>query len=137
MGQIMKRLIGFLLAISMFFVIASCKKSDSSNPVNIGPGLGGVTFAINQKAGTQGGIIFTAKPSTNVTITQITVSLPAQSYQDILQGDGQTVYQGGQTYDLDEYTGVASGQQWTFKFEGKLGTAQGQAYNVTSNYTVP
>ena len=81
--------------------------------------------------------MFTAKPSAAVTVTRITVSLPAQNFNDVLQGDGTTVYQGGQTYDLEEYTGVASGQQWTFKFEGKLCSAQGQAYNVTSNYTIP
>ena len=80
--------------------------------------------------------MFTAKPSAAATVTQITVSLPAQNFNDVLQGDGQTVFQGGTVYDLDEYTGVTSGQQWTFKFEGKLGSAQGQPYDVTSNYTV-
>ena len=81
--------------------------------------------------------MFTAKPSAAVTVTQVTISLPAQSFQDIVQGDWQTVFQSGQVYDLDQYLGVASGQQWTFKFEGKLGGAQGQQYTVTSNYTVP
>lgn len=126
-----------LLLVSLTFI--SCKKKDDSSPTNPilgGGGTGSVTFTIGQKPGTQGGIIFTARPSTNVTIDQVTVSLPAQGYQDVLQGDGQTVYQGNQTYDLDEYIGVAAGQQWTFKFEGKLGSPQGQAYSVTSNYTV-
>jgi len=102
-----------------------------------GTGTGGVTFTIGQRQGNQGGIMFTAKPSAAATVTQITVSLPAQNFNDVLQGDGTTVFQGGTVYDLDEYNGVASGQQWTFKFEGKLGSAQGQQYTVTSNYTVP
>lgn len=130
----------FVLCSIIFLAISlvSCKKKDSSEPTSpIGGGTSVVTFAIGQKAGTSGGIIFTARPSTNVTISRVTVSLPAQGYEDILQGDDQTIYQGGQTYDLDEYIGVASGQQWTFKFEGKIGNPQGQAYNVTSNYTVP
>lgn len=130
---------GFLfIVIFLTLTLVSCKKKDSSEPTNpIGGGTTGVNFTIGQRAGTQGGIIFTAKPSTNITISKVTVSLPAQGYEDILQGDGQTVFVGGETYDLDEYSGVASGQQWTFKFEGKLGSAQGQPYNVTSNYTVP
>lgn len=133
----MKSLARACLLIFFSLIIFSCKK-DSSNPSSpiIGGSTGSVTFTIGQRQGNQG-IIFTAKPSAAVIITQITVSLPAQSYQDVLQGDGQTVFQSGQTYDLDEYTGVASGQLWTFKFEGKLGSAQGQLYTVTSNYTVP
>jgi hypothetical protein len=130
----------YLLLLFLLVFLTGCKKDD---PVSTGSGGlditggGGVTFTISQRQGNQGGIMFTAKPSTAVTVTQITVSLPAQNFNDILQGDGTTVFQGSQTYDLEEYTGVASGQQWTFKFEGKLGSAQGQAYSVTSNYTVP
>jgi len=45
--------------------------------------------------------MFTAKPSAAVTVTQVTISLPAQSFQDIVQGDWQTVFQSGQVYDLD------------------------------------
>lgn len=133
----MKNSFGVYSIIILALIFASCKKSDSGGPTGPILGGGGATFTIGQQQGNQGGIMFTVKPSTNVTSTQVFVSLPAQSFQDTLQGDGQTVYQGGQTYDLVEYGGVASGQQWTFKFEGKLGSAQGQAYSVTSNYTVP
>lgn len=136
----MKKAVGFLLLFSLAITFSSCKKDDSSNPASVGVGTGGtggVTFTIGQRQGNQGGIMFTAKPSTAVTVTQITISLPAQNFNDVLQGDGTTIFQGGTVYDLDEYSGVATGQQWTFKFEGKLGSAQGTAYNVTSNYTVP
>ncbi len=135
----MKKVIGFLLLLTLIVTFSSCKKDGSSNPTSVGVGTGGtgsITFTIGQRQGNQGGIMFTAKPSAAATVTQITVSLPAQNFNDVLQGDGQTVFQGGTVYDLDEYTGVTSGQQWTFKFEGKLGGAQGQPYDVTSNYTV-
>lgn len=134
MNNFLKSIILLLVSLTLI----SCKKKDESGPTNpiLGGGTGSVTFTIGQKPGTQGGIIFTARPSTNITINQVTVSLPAQGYQDVLQGNDQTIYQANQTYDLDEYIGVAAGQQWTFKFEGKLGSPQGQAYSVTSNYAV-
>jgi hypothetical protein len=131
----------FLLALfpSLLILIISCSDNSGSSTDPFGGGsggTGGVTWQIGNRQGQQG-IIFTAQPSTAVTVTQVTVSLPAQNFNDVVQGDGTTVFQPGQFYDISEYTGVASGQQWTFKFEGKLGNAQGQAYNVTSNYTFP
>jgi hypothetical protein len=81
--------------------------------------------------------MFTVKPSTAVTVTGYTISLPAQQLSDPYQGDGTTVYQAGQVYDVAEYNGVASGQQWTFNFKGKLGSSTGTAYDVTTNYTIP
>lgn len=136
----MKRLLaGAFLAVLL--AGAGCSDSDSgSTGTPFGPGGGGggaVAFTIGSRPGNQGGLIFTARPSAAVTVTQITVALPAQSYQDILQGDGTTVFQAGQTYDLDEYTGVATGQAWVFTFQGRIGNAQGQTYSVTSNFTVP
>ena len=136
----MKNILIFLTSIMLIFSIGcSDDSSDSdSNPLGIG-GLGGqgsVSFTIGSTNGQQGGIIFTATPSVDVKITQVTVSLPAQQYTDVLQGDGTTVFSANQSAQLDEYVGAEKGQQWSFKFEGTL-AADGKVFDVTSNYTIP
>jgi hypothetical protein len=134
-----------MLVVLFIITIAGCSKD---NPVVApgtegtiggigGGGTGSITWTISQKPGNQGGIIITASPSTAVTVNFVRISLPSQNYQEDLQGDGQTVFQGGQFYELEEFIGIVSGQQWTFRFVGKTGNAQGQDYDVTANYTVP
>ena len=81
--------------------------------------------------------MFTAAPSSNVTVSEFTISLPAGNVSDTYLTNTTTVFQAATVYTLEEYTGVASGQQWTFEFKGKLGSAQGQDFDVTSNYAVP
>ncbi len=138
----MKKLILFLLPI-LFLAITSCDDSSGvTNPngggiggIGGGGGGGSVTFTIGTSQGEQGGIYFTAAPSVAVKITKVTVSLPAQQFSDVLQGDGTTVYNANEAVLLEEYVGVANGQQWTFQFEGSL-AGNNQTFNVTSNYTV-
>jgi hypothetical protein len=140
----MKQLKSIILVL-FILTIAGCSKD---NPVAAsgtggtiggigGGGTGSLNWTIGQKPGNQGGIIFTASPSTAVTVSLVRISLPSQNYQEDLQGDGQTVFQGGQFYELEEFIGISSGQQWTFRFVGKIGNAQGQDYDLTANYTVP
>lgn len=137
----MKNKLIYLLSLLLAFSIGCSDDSSDSNPIGLG-GLGGtggqgsVSFTIGSTNGQQGGIIFSATPSINVKITQVTVSLPAQQYTDVLEGDGTTVYNANQAVQLDEYVGAEKGQQWTFKFEGTL-AADGKAFDVTSNYTIP
>jgi|CZKP01.1.fsa_nt_gi hypothetical protein len=95
-----------------------------------------VTFTITQQTGTQG-IIFYATPSAAVTMTNVNVSVPAAPFSANYTGDGVTVYPANQAFEINEFTGVQSGQKWVFVFTGKLGSATGTAFNVTSNYTVP
>ena len=138
----MKRLL--ILVIPLFLYLGiGCSDNGGGGTITdpFGPGggggtTGGVTFTIGVTQGQQGGVIFTATPSVAIKITKVTVSLPAQQFTDVLTGDGTTVYQAGQPVALEEYTGVASGQQWTFKFEGTL-ASNNQAFNVTTNFTIP
>lgn len=135
----MKKILLALFSV-LFVLINGCSDSatgSGTDPFGGGGGTGGVTFTVGQRQGNQGGIMFTAKPSTNIILTEFTCSLPAQPFSETHQGDGTTVYQGNQVYDLAEFTGVVSGQQWTFNFKGKIGSATGQDYNVNSNYPVP
>lgn len=138
----MKRLIIYLLPI-LIMTLASCSEDSTgtvTDPFGTG-GIGGgnnsaVTFTISSTNGQQGEVIFNATPSVSVKITKVTVSLPAQQFTDPLAGDGTTVYNANQAVTLETYTGVASGQQWTFQFEGTI-ESNNQTFNVTSNYTVP
>lgn len=131
--------IAFLLSI-----ITGCSDDTSvTSPASGGLGVGGggtgggsVTFTISSTTGQQGEVIFNATPSVSVKITKVTVSLPAQQFTDPLAGDGTTVYNANQLVTLETYTGVSSGQQWTFQFEGSL-SSNNETFNVTSNYTIP
>ena len=134
----MKKIISFIL-IYLFFITGCNNNSGGgiTDPFGTGNGTrtGSVTFTMSTQQGQQG-VIFIATPSVAVKITKVTVSLPAQQFNDVLQGDETTVYNANQIVQLDEYTGVASGQQWTFQFEGTIAN-NNQAFNVTTNYTVP
>jgi len=144
----MKKIIKLLVLFVLTSIIGTGCSDDSAgggitDPFGTGGGTGNnnnntgtVTFTIGTTPGTQGGIIFTATPSVSVKITKVIVSLPSQQYVDTLTDDGVTVFQGNQTFMIQEYIGVASGQKWTFQFEGTL-ASNNQAFNVTSNYTVP
>jgi len=95
-----------------------------------------VTFQISsQQGGT--GTQFLAKPSVDVKITRVIVSLPAQPYSDTLNNPLPAyVFSKDSTYVVGEYTGVHSGQQWQFRFSGSV-TPGGTVFDVTSNYPVP
>ncbi len=147
----MKKIVFPFAVLLLLLAYNGCGKSAPSPTGPSGGGLGGilngnngnggnnssVKFTIGVTQGSQGGILFTAMPSTNVTVNEFTINLPSQNLSDTYPGDGTTVYQGGTVYSLEEYTGVASGQQWSFNFKGNVGSSQGQAYDVTVNYTIP
>jgi hypothetical protein len=143
--------LGSVFIIICFFLFSSCKSS-SSSPTGSGgfggPGGGGggggtgsVTFGITQGPGqTQGGIIMYGTPSVAVTITNVNVQVPAANppfNKDYAPPDITTVFPANQPAQINEFTGVASGQKWVFVFTGHIGTATGTAFSATSNYTVP
>jgi hypothetical protein len=136
----MKKFILYLIPIIMIF-ISSCSDeaggtvTDPFGTGNTG-GTGSVTFSIGTTNGQQGGIIFTATPSVSVKITKVTLSLSAQNFSDVITGDGTTVFNANEAVGLEEYTGVESGQQWTFQFEGST-SSDNKSFTVSSNYTIP
>jgi len=143
LGGLMKILFSLFVIISLF-LFNSC--SNNSSPTSAGGGIGGgggggssVTFTITKGPGsTATSIYFFATPSTAVTITSYTISLPAQPLTDnYTTPDPTKVYPASQAQNLAEYNGVATGQKWVFVFSGHLGTSTGTAFSVTSNYTVP
>ncbi len=150
----MKNILIYLTSI-VFLLSIGCSDdaSSNSNPVGIG-GLGGtggpsgsVTFTIGniskQEDADGDGTVddlfyFTASPSAAVKMTKVSFSLPAQQYNNSFTDDGTTEYAANAPVDVVGFlkNEITTGQQWTFQFEGTL-AADGKAFSVTSNYTVP
>ncbi|GBD91211.1 hypothetical protein BMS3Abin04_01937 [bacterium BMS3Abin04] len=124
-----------VLLFSVLLLISAGCKGDDGNSITNPLVNGSVTISISTQQGQQG-VVFIATPSAAVKISKLTVSLPAQQFNDVIQGDGTTVFNANQGAEINEYTGVVSGQQWTFQFEGNL-VSNNQAFNVTSKYTIP
>lgn len=150
----MKRL--FLFIISFAFILSTGCSDDTGSGGTLtdpfggggtGGGGGSVTFTMGnvskqQDADGDGTVddlfYFTASPSAAVKITKVSFSLPAQQYNDSFTDDGTTEYAANTPIEVVGFlkNEITTGQQWTFTFEGTL-AADGKAFNVTSNYTVP
>ena len=138
------------LASLVFLFGCSDDKTDSSNPVGVlgGGGTGGtggtggngnVAITISFQSDQQGGGVFSGTPSVAVKLNSLTVSVPAQQYTESFQFDGTETAAANVTEAFLQYaagSGITTGQQWTFQFEGTL-AADGKAFNITSNFTIP
>jgi len=126
-----KTILLFIPALMIMIGIISCGNSTD------GTGLLG-NNTVNFTMGTQqstNGVQFTWQPSVDVKVTKLV--LGTGNFADsIIDNSGQT-YSANQTYAYpNEYTGVATGQQWKFVFSGTTGT-NNQAFLSTINYTIP
>ncbi|HQY19464.1 MAG TPA: hypothetical protein PK294_06030 [Ignavibacteria bacterium] len=128
------------LALSLFLAlfISSCSSDSSSgnNPFVPGGGTGTtVTFTTTYDANnTQ----FVFAPNTGVTISKITANCAAANINnEEITGDGTTVWtQAAPAAVSTQGVNVAAGQQWTFKIEGKVGSATGEVYTSNTSITV-
>lgn len=116
-------------------VISGCSKGGNivgpNNPNNQ------VSFQITQRAGFNGGTEFLFKPSVNVKISRIISMYQPQQFADTISYNNiNYVYSKDTTYIINEYVGVANGQQWNFNFTGSVLGQTNPNYNVTTNYTV-
>lgn len=118
----------FLFVLSVIYAIGC--KSNTTGPLD-----SNVTFAMSSGAGTTG-TIFAFKPSVDVKLTRVIVSLPSQPFFDTLTDAGTYVYSKDTVYNISEYTGVTTGQQWKFYFTGST-TSNSAFTDATANYTVP
>jgi len=132
----MKKLAIAVLFISSFYLVG-CKSDTVTNPIGGGGGTGNVTFTVSTAAGSQQDLTnFLFKPSVNITVTTVVVSLVAQSFTFTETNPApDVVFNPTDGFQIEDYQGVAAGQQWTFKITGKIGSSTGQAYDVTVNYT--
>jgi hypothetical protein len=137
----MKKILNlFLLGIVLLF--SSCSKDDGkdNNPLN--PGVGGegnVSFTVALAQDDQQNLFFEFTPSTNVVISSMSAQCQAlnlnetvtdEEIPDDIFGPQQPLYVGPLTVDLQQ------GQQWSFTMQGKIGSATGQAFNASANFTV-
>ncbi|MBI9073240.1 MAG: hypothetical protein JEY94_16675 [Melioribacteraceae bacterium] len=135
------KIIGIVMLCFSFLFVSCSKDSDDSNSNPLAPGIGGnqenssVRFEVSHLESSQmeGVIEFYCKPSANVKISKVDVSV--LQFTDVLDGDNQTVYQANQWYLLGGYEGVEAGQVWTFRFTGLL-AENNSNFTVTSTYTV-
>ncbi len=130
------------LSLLLALIMSSCSSTSSTGGGIINPGGGGgtgnVTFTTSIATDPQTNQpYFQFVPSTGVTLVKITASCPAlQISNEVINGDGTTVWTQQNPMYLGPVQGLAQGQQWTFVIEGKVGSATGTAYTTTVNFTV-
>ncbi len=77
-----------------------------------------------------------ASPSTDVRLTQVILSFPAEQFTDSLTNPSPNdVFPKNGNIELGEYSGIEGGQQWVLKFIGFDATTN-QPFEVTMNWTV-
>lgn len=128
-GKNLKALIFPMLIAFAVLTYSGCKSDSVTNPLGAN-----VTMAMGSQPGPNGGTLFTFKPSVDVKLNYVIVT--SGSFRDSLNDGGVYVYSKDSTYGVQEYQGVASGQQWSFNFFGTLASG-GTAFSATANYTVP
>ena len=127
-----------LLAIVFIFVVlcsTGCKKDSPTGPANTNPA--GVAFTIATQPGQNNGVLFVAKPNMDVRVASVIFVLAANHFADTLVNQTPaTVFTASTFYELREYTGVQSGQQWTYLFNGAV-AANNTPFSVGVSYTIP
>ncbi len=139
----MNRIFTFLLAALTVLVLISCK-DDSTSPAGgggIGGGGGGgtnVSFTVSLAQDNQQQYFFEFKPSAAVVINTITGNCPAAGVNnEQVQADGTTVFDANNPAYVGPINGLASGQQWSFTIDGKVGSKTGTAFSSTAQLTIP
>jgi len=137
----MKKSINLFL-IGLVLLFSSCGKDDDKNNNPLNPGIGGtgsVSFTVALAQDEQQDLYFEFTPSTNVVITSMSAQCQTLGFNDTVTDDqipddifgpNQPLYVGPITLNLEQ------GQQWTFTMQGKVGSATGQAFTATTNFTV-
>ncbi len=127
----MKKFFPPLILSFLLYLSAGCNNSVTNPTTN-----NSVTFSVSQQPGNLG-IKFYAKPSADVKITKIISLLASASFTDtVVNQNPSYVFSKDTSYEINEYTGVQSGQKWNFNFIGNT-VSNNTAFNVTTSYTVP
>ena len=130
----MKHLSLLFFILSMIFN-SGCG-SDSTGTGGIGPGGNAAISYTVRGQGDVNSYEFFIKPSVDTKISQVIASVPAFAFADTIAVDPNQTFTGGTEYSLDPYSGVQSGQAWTFTFTGTI-VSNNQAYTVSANYNIP
>lgn len=135
----MKFIYLILIAFSVVYA-SSCNNDSSSGSGGIGPGGGGgtgsVTFTM-QGQGDPTSYNFYFKPSVDVKVSKIIAKLAAQNFTDTVVNNAPNyVFSKDSSYTWYNYTGVQTGQAWSFTFTGNINSG-GSAYTSSANFNVP
>ena len=133
-----------ILTILVVFVsvyITGCNNSDVTDPnsgINgKGDGNGNTVNFTMQGAANGQNYTFAFQPAVDVKLNYLIASLPAQSFVDSVSNpDPNFVFVSTQAHTWYDYTGVQSGQQWSFKFNGTT-VSTNQAFTSTVTFNVP
>lgn len=129
-----------ILAIFVSVYLTGCNNSSDVTGTGIGgpggPGGNTVNFTM-QGSGNNQSFSFTFQPAVDVKLNYLIASLPAQQFVDSVGNPNPNfVFTSTQTHTWYPYTGVQSGQQWTFKFNGST-SSNNQAFESNVSFTVP
>lgn len=130
-----------ILVVFISVYITGCNNSgDVTDPNGLGgpggPGGNTVNFTM-QGSGNAQSFSFTFQPAVDVKLNYLIASLPAQPFTDSVPNpDPNFVFTSTQAHTWHPYSGIQSGQQWTFKFSGTT-TSNNQAFTSTVNFTIP
>jgi hypothetical protein len=123
----------FIPALLIALSITACGSNDTGTGL-LGTGTNTVNFTMGTQQGTNG-TQFTWQPSVDVKITQLILS--TTGFADTITDNSGQIYTANQQWVYpNEYTGVTTGQQWQFVFNGTT-TSNNQAFTSTVNYTIP
>ncbi|SRR5690606_18024658 len=128
-----------ILAIFVSVYLTGCNNSgDVTDPNGLGGGPNGNTVGFTmQGTGNNQSYNFQFKPSVDVKLNYLVATLPAFQFVDsIANTDPNTTFSASQFYGWYDYSGVESGQQWTFRFNGTT-VSNNQAFTSTVNFTTP
>jgi len=127
----MKKVLYAITAL-VLVVLAGCNKDDS-NPVD---GPASVTFRVTSSA-IADTVYFSFKPDTDVKIDTIIASLPAKNFVDYYAvNESNRVFSKDVLYQWIGYSGVQSGQKWSFVFKGRL-VSNNSSFSYSYSYSIP
>ena len=134
----MKTVLVVLVAFSLVY-LAGCNNSDVVDPNGSigGTGTGNTVNFTMQGSGNNQSYDFAFQPAVDVKLNYLIASVPALQFSDsVTNPDPTFVFTSTQFHTWYAYTGVESGQQWTFKFNGSTSSSN-QSFTSTVNFTIP
>ena len=128
------KIVFYLLLIFLITSIMSCPSRDEvSEPTGSGVMGDIVSFSINSQLEVNSIYVY-FKPNIDVRIAIVTCRAPSYVVTVIL--NSATTYSKERWHYLEKFDFFASGENWSFNFEGII-IEGGSDFDVTTNYTIP
>jgi len=140
----MKKLTLIFITILLFMIIGCSSDDSSGDTTGIGGiggtggtgGTGNVTIQVQGQAGNDGNYYFYINPSVAITLTSVIVTLAGSGSETIDMQNTQFQANNSKACVYYPQNYGTSGSKWTFEFKGTL-TSGGEAFDVTTTYTIP